>query len=506
VVPRASAQTPIAPEPSKSARVSGVVVDGMDGHLLRRAMVCFHRGGDTGYYNSNTERCDETDEQGRFNVAMLLPARYSYGVERDGYFAADPIADGVPSVIALDAGDHLSGVKLRMWRKGSISGRVVFADGEPFPGADLGLSGPADGNREKSKDTGEYRFGNLAPGDYRVAVKLPDIADCDHLLGRKPRLYVEQGAGLDTSPIHVDSGQEVSGPEIVMVEAMPRRVTGRVVSDSYPLPRGWRVSIGDRAVQAKNVDGSFDVCGLVPGEYTIRADGRIDGRMVAGDLKIRIENEDLKDVEIVPEWSASIRARIEVENNAAVDLSHTDILALSDSFSHGSYPQPRRESDGTFVIDEVYTGEYRFFVSPLPSGSYLESARLNGQDVIDAPILIHSGENLDSLVFTVSSKAGALTGVVQDETGSPMPGAVVMLQPDPPHGARDIHVCMRTADQSGGFTCDNLAPGKYRIAAWRGDPDMPQAWNEIASKGTPVELSEGGHVPIAVTVLRKQSK
>jgi hypothetical protein len=152
---------------------------------------------------------------------------------------------------------------------GSISGRAVFTDGEPFSGADLRLSS---GNREKTRVTGEYRFGNLLPGDYRILVDRPNLANCDNFSGRKPRLYVEQTAGIDDRPIHVDSGQEINGPEIVMMEAMPHRVTGRIVWDSYPLPGVWRVSIGDNsAIQARNLDGSFAICGLVPGEYTLRS-------------------------------------------------------------------------------------------------------------------------------------------------------------------------------------------------------------------------------------------
>jgi protocatechuate 3,4-dioxygenase beta subunit len=74
---------------------------------------------------------------------------------------------------------------------------------------------------------------------------------------------------------------------------------------------------------------------------------------------------------------------------------------------------------------------------------------------------VHGGEQLAGLLFTVSLKAGILTGVVQDETGNPVPNALVILQPDPRHGDLDIHRCNQTTDQNGAFTCDNLAPGKY---------------------------------------------
>jgi hypothetical protein len=493
----AGAQTPVAPEPPKFAHVSGVVIDDQDGRLLRRVMVCLQR-------DSNNAYCDETDAQGRFNIINLPPARYGYRLEREGYFQAEPTAEGLPSLMALNAGDDLSGVKLRMRRMGSISGRVVFADGEPFPGADLSLNGRAPGH-EKTGDTGEYRFGNLPPGDYRILVNHPNLANCDNFSNRKARLYVDRTAGIDNPPIHVDAGQQANGPEIVMVEAMPHRVTGRIVWDHYPLPGGWRVSAGGNIVQPKNSDGSFAICGLVPGEYTVRTNALIDGRLVAGESKVRIEDEDLKDVEIEPESSATIRARIEVEDNAPLDLANASVLPLGNYlFPHDSVPNPRRQPDGSFLIDEVYTGEYRFFLSPLPPGSYLKSARINGQDVIDAALLVHGGENLDGLVFTVSSKAARLAGVVQDETGQPVPNAKVIMEPDPKHLVDgDIHRCAQEADQNGGFTCDGVAPGKYRIAAWRTFPEMQQSWNEVGLKGTPVEVSENERASITLTVPKK---
>jgi hypothetical protein len=240
---------------------------------------------------------------------------------------------------------------------------------------------------------------------------------------------------------------------------------------------------------------------LVPGEYTIRTIAQIDGRAVAGESKVRIEDEDLKDVEIEPESSASIRARIEVEDDAPLNLAVANIYAISDSHPHDSVPEPRRQPDGSFLIDEVYTGEYRFVLSPLPPGSYLKSARLNGQDVIDAPLPVHGGETLDGLVFTVSPKAARLAGVVQDESGQPVPNAPVTMLPDPKHIGVDIHRCFQETDQNGGFACDSLTPGKYRIAAWRTyPPDGLQALNEVELKGTPVEVSESGRASITLTV------
>jgi len=98
-----------------------------------------------------------------------------------------------------------------------------------------------------------------------------------------------------------------------------------------------------------------------------------------------------------------------------------------------------------------------------------------------------------------------LNGVVRDETGAPVPDSLVMLQPDPRHADPDIHVCQRTADQNGTFTCQNLAPGKYRIAAWRKFPDQLAAQgvgDAVSSSGTPVEIPESGQVAVTVPLVK----
>src|SRR5262249_53008469 len=139
--------------------------------------VCFRYGRDGGYYSSEAEHCNETDEQGRFSLSSLPPGKYAYGVQRQGYFAAEPVGEGLPSVITLDGGQELS-VKLRMRRGGAISGRVVFEDGEPYSDATLELNSTYGGWNATPNDKGEYRFVNLRPGDYQIGAHQPAVEDC----------------------------------------------------------------------------------------------------------------------------------------------------------------------------------------------------------------------------------------------------------------------------------------------------------------------------------------
>jgi Carboxypeptidase regulatory-like domain len=163
---RLSAQTPLVSDPPKFARISGTAMDAQDAEPLSHVVVCFVLDRN-GYYDGTNDYCDETNERGSFRVADLPAGRYGYRVEREGYIAAEPMTDNLAGAVSLSAGDELRDIKFRMQRAGVITGRVVYADGEPFSGATLTVMR---GGRATTNDLGEYRIANLSPGDYSVHV------------------------------------------------------------------------------------------------------------------------------------------------------------------------------------------------------------------------------------------------------------------------------------------------------------------------------------------------
>jgi len=341
-----------------------------------------------------------------------------------------------------------------------------------------------------------------------VHIQSPNqTGDCGQFANRKNRLYVAKLEDRELPSVHIALGQQVSYPDLVMVQMTPHRVSGRVVWDTYPLPGYWIINLGPRgALRANNSDGTFSFCGVPPGEFPVRASAKVLGRTFAGEAQITVADEDIKGVEVIPESSGTIRARIEVEDNVPLDLSRVQIAPISMvPFLHDSAPQPRREPDGTFIIDEVYTAEYRFSLYPLPPGSYLKSVRIGGQESIDAPVTIHSGETVDDLVLTISTKAATISGVVRDDAGNAVPDAHVVLRPDPPHIDPDIHGCLQDSDQNGGFVCQSLAPGKYRVAAWpkdNADWDWPKMREIVTSSGARVDVSESNEISVAVPLIK----
>src|SRR5579864_3656364 len=95
----ASAQTPVASDPPKFARVSGTVLDEQDAQPLNHVVVCFVLDRN-GYYDGTNDYCDETDERGLFHVTGLAAGRYGYRVSRASYVAAEPVAENLSELIS----------------------------------------------------------------------------------------------------------------------------------------------------------------------------------------------------------------------------------------------------------------------------------------------------------------------------------------------------------------------------------------------------------------------
>jgi len=142
------------PEGPKVASLSGTVVDAQDGHVLSRVAVCLLADG-------NEKVCDETNARGQFLLKEVPPSTYGLSATRAGYYKAEATSGIASAPITLQAGDALRDITVPMERAATISGHVVFEDGEPFSGLQITLG--RQGAYTATNDLGEYRFANLRP-------------------------------------------------------------------------------------------------------------------------------------------------------------------------------------------------------------------------------------------------------------------------------------------------------------------------------------------------------
>lgn len=107
------------------ASFEGVVVDAVTHEPVRKAEVGLD--GATNYWAVSAP-------DGHFLIEGVDPGTYSVNVTRQGYLDCDCVAG-----VKITTGQKVTGVQIKLSKYGAISGRVVDADGDPWPEGQIEL-------------------------------------------------------------------------------------------------------------------------------------------------------------------------------------------------------------------------------------------------------------------------------------------------------------------------------------------------------------------------------
>jgi protocatechuate 3,4-dioxygenase beta subunit len=154
---------------------------------------------------------------------------------------------------------------------------------------------------------------------------------------------------------------------------------------------------------------------------------------------------------------------------------------------------------GEFRIASLPEGNYVVIAAPMPrppfaptvSETVLAPTYYPGTPDKDAAqvIAVGSAQTVSGLQFSmVSLPAHQVSGVLVDEAGSPLAGAIVMLMIDPKKGGPPTPATGQT-DENGRFKIGGIVPGTYRVMT--GMSSLPP--------GPPVQGGFRVAVPVGVT-------
>ncbi len=301
------------------------------------------------------EQSATTGPDGVARVAHLAPGRYEVSV-RPASAPRSPFADAAArgGVVLNVAEGSIVERQFRIERGVRLTG-VVRERGQPVVAAQLSLRASDPRRRStrevRTDEAGAYALPDVAPGDYRVQVRIQ--------AGAESYIAVDRPVSVPRAPEHrVDV--DVPDAAIAGVVRLPRdapkgarpRIRIRQLDVTPPLARGQLV---DR-------EGTFSFRHLEPGRYELVVDagsgwsGEIHGPLRVGSGGV------LRGVEVLLEAGVAVRGRVVDSSGDGVGGASVQLIPRSNSV--GTPPRSvRTQRSGAFVIEHVTPGAYRMRAS-----------------------------------------------------------------------------------------------------------------------------------------------
>jgi hypothetical protein len=521
----------LAAAQSNSVRVEGTILNSVTGEPVLNANLSLRQNGNAIYSQSSGDK-------GMFVFENVAPGLYALAAQKSGYRQqANPIG---PVMLNVITGQSLEKLEIKLLPQGVIAGRVMDQGGNPMVQTQVvwfqyayvqgkkrlqrridGLFAASE-SQTTTNDKGEYRFASLAPGEYFVAaiVGLPTVRGADG--GSQERnvttFYPSVIDPAAVLPVRVTAGAEFRDTNIHVRRAAVYSIRGKVVGEARSIGQVTLVlSSTDGPAQGLTrlrPDGSFEFPYVVPGRYALKAQlggsGILGSRVpCVGCSDFRVTNSNLDDLmlQLGPAAASGISGTIRAEG---IDLQGSQVsVGLSEIDEYQSIGgRVWLVNDGAFRIQSG-AAKYFWRVNGLPPGTYIKSARFNGQDVTNK-VLDTTNSGGANLEVVVSTKVAELAGAVVDANRALKAGVrmTLWLKTDEPANANG-GVYGSATDQNGGFRISDLAPGSYYAAAWEeilppGLGNSLEFLSRFNGEATTVTLEEGGQGSLNAKLISAQ--
>lgn len=521
-----------------TAVLRGVVTSASTGGPLRRAMVrVFSQDGRGGGVVS-------TDADGRFEVKDLPAGRYTVNASKAGYVAVSygqrqPEQPG--TVLDVKDGQTIEKIALTMPRGGVITGRVVDEFGEPIAGAQVSPMryrfGPG-GRRMMATgggttdDLGAFRLYGLMPGDYYVAASVRSAQQMMTMNGVSTAAAAADGFAptyfpgtpnpAEANRISVRAGGETTNISFALSPARLSRISGRALSSSgEPVVQAFvslmpaNGMVGGMFMGGgggmTNPDGSFQLVGVVPGNYVLMLQRRNnDPQSEFATLRITVGEGDIDNVLLVSSRGGIARGVIITDDGSPLPLRPEQANVVSRSadpemFTPGA--QGKVNVDWSFELTGL--SDRLMLAAFLPSADWtLKAILLNGVDVTDTPMEFTPGQTVDGFEVVFSRKRTELSGAITGEGNVPETDATVIIFPEDASkwtwGTRFV----RTArpSQDGRYTLRGMPPHDYLVAVVKnieqGQWQDPEYLETLREQAVRVSFNEGESKVLDLTIAR----
>ena len=231
-------------------------------------------------------------------------------------------------------------------------------------------------------------------------------------------------------------------------------------------------------------DGSFSIANVPPGRYVMRARGDDTDPPQFAMQPVVVGDGDVNDVNLALAPGASISGTVTFQATQSLtvpDVNQLRIAAPPIDFANvGPNPVARVNRDGTFTLGGVSAGSHWIRTQGGLRGWTLKSVTLAGNDIIDTPLEVRSGQTLSGVTLVFTDKLSEVSGTITDDRGQPITEFTVLAFPTDNTLWRPQARQIMTArpDQTGQYQMRGLPPGDYYVTAV--DPTEQGEWFEPA--------------------------
>jgi hypothetical protein len=532
-------QQTVDPPPGRAA-IEGTVINAQNGRVIPRANVVLRS-----IKKPVEARSVQADGVGHFLFKSVAPGTYRLSAERQSFFS-DSSRRAFQPRLEVSAGDHRQGILVRLLPTSVVTGQIVDENSDPMQHVQVKLLARAyRGGRMVldiegiglTDDQGVYRIYDVRPGSYYVLAEVTPELQATGLqviattgivgllqvsgahegaperdIAFAPLFYPDTTDFLEAQPLAVNPGDEVHANFILM--AMPVvSIKGRVINglngapaDNPAVSASWTEYLegSGRDVRISR-DGNFEVRGLAPGLYTLRASFNSEGHSYTTQQTVAVGPSGVENVLLVGLPDSEIAGSVRVDNppaqlvplrRVAVDFQSKDTPARSSA----SAAPPTLQFQARLHPGDHYTVAAR----GLPQDYYLKAVRISGHDVERNDVVV--SDRRGEMELVLSPDGGHIEGLVFDERDQLVSGSVVLI---PEASKRNFPDLFRKSgvDSKGQFILRGVPPGTYKLLAFD-DVDLeelisrPEILKQYDDQGQTVIVAEKSNYTVPLKIIR----
>jgi hypothetical protein len=529
-----------SPEEPAVAMIEGTVINIQNSRTIPRATVTLLHLKGTG---SKSQRADG---RGHFLFSNVEPGIYRLMADRAGFFSDDHKREYQP-IFEVAAGEHVKDIPVRLIPSALVSGKVRDEYNDPVQDAEirvlavqtrLGQQYLRVAGKAMTDDRGEYRIAGLHPGKYYLVVEdkskplatltaiienvnalakmtnekghslrvdMPGVPDPPYTYA--PLFYPDTTDFRQAQSLRLNPGDEIAA-DFLLISAPVVSIRGKVVNgmtgqtaNSATVAAFWTNYVEGGGIPGLiAVGGSFEVRGIAPGTYTLRATFTENQRVFYGEETIEVGDRGAQNVQItaMPDFEATGHVKL-------AGLTEKPRKASIEFVGEGLMPRVRTSTVPPDLVFEAQLRpdrRYRATVRNLPQDYYLKSVTISQHEMTPDNVVVNGLRG--DLEFILSTAGGHIEGALTNSRNEPTRGSILLVPDVPEPGPPDLF--RRTsADSQGNFMFRGVAPGNYRMLAVENlsledeinDPDFLRT---IANQGESLIVEENGKYSVTLKV------